>query len=180
MKPRLLILSDLWGQQKASWIPAYLEQLQSHFDIQYYDCCILAGLDLQVYTEAALHHQFVTGGITRAVNALLALEKETKPLHVLAFSVGGTIAWRANLKGLKVINFYGLSATRLRYEVTRPSSTIYLYFGSEDVYSPSKVWLNQMGIAYQLIEQQGHTCYTEAPVIHMICSKILSSVGVGL
>lgn len=174
MKPRLLLLSDLWGQQRSTWLSLYTDLLETSFDLQYYDCCVLAGLDMRDYTQEALHRQFVEGGIDRAVDVLL--KKEIAPLQILAFSVGGTIAWKANLKGLPVQKLYAISATRLRYETKRPNSNICLYFGAEDLYRPDQTWLENMNLTYQIITQKGHSIYKEPAIAKMICTKISASV----
>ncbi|MEL6944602.1 MAG: hypothetical protein AAFO82_18230 [Bacteroidota bacterium] len=59
MKPKLLLLSDLWGREKGDWIKDYLEILQPYFDCQYYDCCELGTVDKHPYEQEHLHHQFV-------------------------------------------------------------------------------------------------------------------------
>ena len=50
MKPKLIILSDLWGKEKSNWVSDYVELLKNKFEIQYYDCCDLGGIDKTDYT----------------------------------------------------------------------------------------------------------------------------------
>lgn len=93
MKSRFIILSDLWGRDKSNWVSDYVELLRDNFEIQYYDCCELGGIDKTIFTEQSLHDQFVNGGFEIAVENLL--NKEKGEIKILAFSVGGTIAWKA-------------------------------------------------------------------------------------
>ena len=69
-KPRLLLLSDLWGKEQSEWIILYTEILEQHFELKYYDCCELGNVDKTIYSEENLHQQFVNGGIEIAVEKL--------------------------------------------------------------------------------------------------------------
>ena len=44
VKPRLIILSDLWGAKDNEWVSLYTDLLND-FDIQYYDCRELGNVD---------------------------------------------------------------------------------------------------------------------------------------
>jgi len=112
MKSRLIILSDIWGIQKLGWVKYYIDLLSSDYDIKYYDSCELGEIETNSLNENIRHRQFVNGGIEIAVNKLLELEK--KECNILAFSIGGTIGWKAALSGLKIKNLYAVSSTRLR------------------------------------------------------------------
>jgi hypothetical protein len=50
MKPKLIMLSDLWGKEKSEWITDYVAVLESKFEIMFYDCCELGGVDKTIYT----------------------------------------------------------------------------------------------------------------------------------
>ncbi|MEH0158505.1 hypothetical protein V6R21_30915 [Limibacter armeniacum] len=156
---RLIILSDLWGKEKAEWTQLYTSVLDNTFDIQYYDCCELGNVNKADYTEASLHQQFVNGGVEKAVQSLLA--KETGPTYVLAFSIGGTIAWKAALLGLNILSLFAVSATRLRYEKDSPPTNINLYYGDEDPYKPEQAWSNQFQLAFELISFHNHSLYKD-------------------
>ncbi len=172
MKQKLLILSDLWGIQKTTYLSQYTTLLQSKFDIQFLDCCKLGQVDTSNYTQENLHQQFVNGGIERAVEKLL--KNYQQEVDILAFSIGGTIAWKANLAGLKVRNFYAISATRLRYETEKPSSQISLIYGALDAYQPQQNWFKQLGISnYNIIKNQAHELYQKRTVIQQICEILL-------
>jgi len=172
MKPRLIILSDLFGKERSSWIASYIELLSPNFEIQYYDCCELGGIDKTIYTEENLHNQFVVGGVERAVNALL--KKEKKEVTVLAFSIGGTIAWKAGLKGLKVERLIAISSTRLRYETQVLNCKVELYFGEQDNYKPDDSWFANCQIVPEINKNKSHLVYVEKDFIHLICNAILN------
>lgn len=154
---KLIVLTDLWGAEKFDWFVNYQEQLKEATVI--YDSCKLADVDTTVYEEFNLHSQFVDGGVDKAVTKLL--EKEKNEVNILAFSIGGTIAWKAILKGLKVNNLFAVSATRLRYETEKPNCNIHLFYGGEDAFKPTKKWFQQLGIVQKEIKNKGHEVYKE-------------------
>ncbi len=173
MKQKIIILSDLWGEQKSAWVNNYIELLSPHFDIVYFDCCTLGEIDLTDYSEKAIHEHFVKGGIDTAVTNLL--EKEKGGITVLSFSVGGTIAWKAALKGLKIANFFAVSSTRLRYEIAKSNCPIYLYFGGLDNYRPSFDWFEKLSITeFTIRKNDGHDLYTSSEFILFLCNKIIT------
>lgn len=173
MQPKLIILSDLWGRAKASWIFHYQEPLSKHFEVSYYDCCELGEVDASIYTQEHLHRQFVNGGIENAVQNLVT--KVTKPSIVLAFSIGGTVAWRAGLLGWKWSKLYAVSATRLRYEEQKPLGEISLHFGEKDVYRPNDTWMESMNLTAHLEEEKGHEVYREAAFAQQITTQIITN-----
>lgn len=171
MKPRLIILSDLWGKEKSGWVSAYVELLKDKFEIQYYDCCELGEIDKTEYFEENLHSQFVNGGIEKAVDNLL--QKEKDQVIVLAFSIGGTIAWKAALNGLNAGSFFAVSSTRLRYENETPKGRIKLYFGKNDSNKPSQNWFQKHSIDFDIVKNKVHNFYTEKDFAIAICNEIL-------
>jgi len=175
MKPRLIILSDLWGQKKSQWTNGYKQELQERFDVKYYDCCELAEIDTSIYTEDKIHAQFVNGGIETASQKLVLLEP--KKVFILAFSVGGTIAWKAGIKGLNFHFLYAISANRLRHQTALLSGNLHLYFGAEDPYKPTQKWFDKIKPNYTIIENQGHTIYANAKFISRICKSILHDLA---
>ncbi|WP_117879352.1 alpha/beta hydrolase [Aureibaculum luteum] len=170
MKPRLIILSDLWGIEKSVWINDYTEILDSIFEIQYYDCCDLGQVDKLEYQENNLHNQFINGGIEVATKRLLELEK--KRIDVLAFSIGGIIAWKAQLNGLKINTLYSISSTRLRYEKEKPKCNLSLYFGDKDNYKPTSEWFDRIELNPKIFKNKEHKLYTEIGCISEICDDI--------
>lgn len=174
MKPRLIIISDLWGKEKSNWVSDYVELLKDKFEIQYYDCCDLGGIDKTDYTEENLHSQFVNGGIEMAVENLLKAEKNQ--INILAFSVGGTIAWKAALKGLNTNSLLAVSSTRLRYETKVPDCNIRLYFGERDSSKPDKDWFEKHAIDFEILKNKEHDFYTEKDCTTSICNEILTQI----
>ncbi|WP_348824336.1 alpha/beta hydrolase [Flavobacterium aestuarii] len=171
MKPRLIILSDLWGKEKSDWVSIYIELLEEKFEIQYYDCCELAEIDKTEYFEENLHSQFINGGIEKAIANLLKKEKDQ--VVVLAFSIGGTIAWKTALEGLNIRSFFAVSSTRLRYENETPTGRIKLYYGENDRNKPNNDWFQKHSIALEIIKKKGHSFYTDKYFAIEICNEIL-------
>jgi hypothetical protein len=172
MKPRLIILSDLWGKGKSEWVKMYEEILKSYYDIKFYDCCELGEVDTSDYSEVKLHEQFVNGGIEAAVDKLIHLEKGK--IDVLGFSIGGTIAWKAALKVGNVENLFAVSSTRLRYETEVPNCEIMLYFGEKDSSNPNEDWFKKNNTIFEIMMGKGHNVYSEYNFTERICNVILS------
>jgi hypothetical protein len=171
MKPRLIILSDLWGKEKSDWVSGYVDVLKHKFEIQYYDCCELGGIDKTIFTEASIHNQFVNGGIDRAVANLLELEKGA--ISILGFSVGGTIAWKSSLKGLNVYKLCCISSTRLRHENQIPSTVVKLFYGKNDTNRPSATWLESHTLDFEIIKNKDHNFYVDKENVALLCDRIL-------
>lgn len=173
MKPDLLILSDLWGLENADWTQLYIENLQAHFNVSYYDVRELGQLnDSNKITASEIHTQFLEFGIEKAIHNLLKV-KPNSLLNILAFSIGGTIAWKATLAGLKVEKMYLISSTRLRYEVQKPNCDIYLFYGENDAYQPSKDWLKKMKLDCKISSNAAHEFYRAKKIANTICDIIL-------
>jgi pimeloyl-ACP methyl ester carboxylesterase len=172
MKPRLLILSDLFGGKNPKWIKYYTEILESKFDIQYYDVLKLGEIEASNTDEKDIHNQFLKTGIDKAVQNLLNLEKEE--VTVLGFSIGGTIAWKASLKGLNVCQLFAVSSTRLRFETEIPNCKIKLYFGGKDLNLPDLQWFFDLKISNQFFKNQDHQLYFDEKNAFVICNDILN------
>lgn len=157
MKPRLIILSDLWGKHDANWVKNYTNPLSKYYDIHFYDACELGEIDTTDYIELKLHQQFVNGGIEKAVLNLIDIEKNE--ISILAFSIGGTIAWKAGLSGLKINKLIALSSTRLRYEVNKPKCDIQVIYGELDKNKPTQEWLSEMSVYNEIIPNANHDFY---------------------
>ena len=171
MAERLVVLSDMWGAKKGLWITSYLGYLQQYFDIVFYDCQQLSNLDVKIHTAENIHTAFVEGGIDTAVAHLL--KRETKPAHYLAFSTGGTIAWKANLKGLPVKSLYAVSATRIRLEEKKPCNPVTLLYGSNDEHKPTQEWSETIGQEFEIVPNFGHELYTDEKIIKKVCLDLL-------
>ncbi|GAA3726687.1 MULTISPECIES: alpha/beta hydrolase [Flavobacterium] len=168
-KPRLLLLSDLFGDNP-EWIQNYIEILELKFDVQYYDVLKLAQIDSSS-EEKEIHNQFLNGGIEKAVNCLLDFEKEE--VAVLGFSIGGTIAWKASLKGLKATQLVAVSSTRLRFETGIPSCKVKLYYGDKDMNKPDQEWFMRLKMESQIFENQNHNLYEEKSNASPICNNFV-------
>jgi dienelactone hydrolase len=171
MKPRLIILSDLWGKEKSDWVSVYVELLKDKFEIQYYDCCELGEIDKTTYTEENLHSQFINGGIEKAVANLLKAEKNE--IDVLGFSIGGTVAWKSALKELNVRRLFAVSSTRLRYENEISNGAVKLYYGENDNNKPSNDWFEKHSMDFEIVKNMEHSFYTQKDFATSICKEIL-------
>ncbi|GAA4116321.1 hypothetical protein GCM10022393_16900 [Aquimarina addita] len=171
MKPRLLVLSDLWGVRNVEWLKVYYKLLSPIFEVEIYDSCVLGDVEIAHKLEATIHNEFVTTGIEAAVRKLLAIE--TGKITIIAFSIGGTIAWKAALQGLNVDILYAISSTRLRYETQKPLCDIQLYFGQQDCYKPNHLWFDDFEIKKEIYVGKKHEMYSEIDVIEKICKEVL-------
>jgi hypothetical protein len=168
-KPRLLLLSDLFGGNP-EWVKYYIKMLETKYDIQYYDVLKLAQMN-SINNEAEIHNQFLNGGLEKAVSNLLDFEKEK--VAVLGFSIGGTIAWKASLKGLPITQLVAVSSTRLRFETGIPDCKVKLYYGEKDLNKPNQEWFLELKISNQIIENRDHLLYQEKENSFLICSNFL-------
>ena len=174
MAEKLLVLSDMWGIKKGLWITSYFGYLQQYYNIEFYDVQQLANLDLPVMTEENIHSAFVNGGIDTSVAHLL--KKETEPCHILAFSTGGTIAWKAGLKGLPIKSLTVISPTRIRFEEEAPKCDIQLLFGECDKFKPSLQWAKKVGVEMNIVPSFGHELYSDEKIIGDVCMDMLNKV----
>lgn len=175
MKHRLIILPDLWGKRKSTWLSEYTKPLSQHFDVVFYDCCELGKIDTSNYTQENLHQQFVSGGIERAVNKLLNLEKDS--VNILAFSISGTIAWKFGLSGGQINSLTCVSSTRLRYETEVPNGKIKLHFGTDDEFKPDVTWFSRTNVDHELVPNKAHEMYTEAEYARSLSATLLKETS---
>ncbi|MBL4708178.1 MAG: alpha/beta hydrolase [Flavobacteriales bacterium] len=170
MKEKLIIISDLWGREKSKWLINYTQILETKFDIMFYGSCEIGGIDKSDYIQNSLHRQFVNGGIDMAVEKLIELEKNS--VNILAFSVGGVIAWKFGLKSDNIKSLICVSSARLRKVTKRPKGKIELYFGENDEYKPKMEWLESMNLKFNILPDKGHQVYSE-PEFAKEISKII-------
>lgn len=170
-KPRLVILSDLWGIKQSDWLQYYIQHLKNTFYIQYYDCRVLGNLDLNENNEKELHSKFLNSGIDTAISELK--KKEKLPAQILAFSIGGLIAWKFALETDKVKSLWLISSTRLRLENTKPNCYIQLYYGQDDPNRPKKNWFDQLELTPLLLKNKQHDIYTEASFASIISTELI-------
>ncbi|WP_281612606.1 hypothetical protein [Flammeovirga sp. SubArs3] len=159
MKNKLIIISDLWGSQKAQWLTNYTKILETNFDITFYDCCEIGKVDISNYSQESLHHQFIEGAIDEAVDYLV--QNERNLVDILAFSIGGVIAWNYGLRTNNIKSLTCISSTRLRKETKRPKGRIKLLFGENDEFKPNHEWINKMELECEIIKDKNHLMYTE-------------------
>ncbi|MEM7483808.1 MAG: hypothetical protein AAF348_01235 [Bacteroidota bacterium] len=174
MAEKLVVISDMWGVKKGLWITSYFGYLQQYYDIVFYDCQQLGNIDVPVSTEKNIHKAFVEGGIETAVAHLL--QKEKQPSHYLAFSTGGTIAWKAALQGLPVKSLTAISPTRIRLEEKAPDTALNLIFGDSDAFKPNAQWANEVGVDLNVISNFGHQLYSDEKIIAEVCLNLLEKV----
>ncbi|HNE50943.1 MAG TPA: hypothetical protein PKM51_00370 [Chitinophagales bacterium] len=171
-KQKLIILSDLWGVQNAPWMKYYTTVLSNSFDITVYDSCALGYVDTSSNEEKTIHQQFLTFGINNAVENLL--KKEQSPVHILGFSVGGYIAWKAVSKGLPASYLSAVSSTRLRLESSKPPvSKIEVFFAENDRYKPDDAWFDLIQIEKNIFKNEEHNCYKNKSIATIVCNKIM-------
>tara|TARA_R110002124_G_scaffold132755_3_gene295317 strand:+ start:303 stop:842 length:540 start_codon:yes stop_codon:yes gene_type:complete len=170
IKQELIIISDLWGIEKSTWLDYYTKSLENTFNLHFLDSQKLGELNGHTDSETDIHANFIAHGIDNAVKNLIAMEFE-KPT-ILAFSVGGTIAWKAALNGLLVQNLFQLSATRLRYESKKPLGNIHLIYGQNDPYKPGPEWFKNLQLGYVSVKNTGHQVYRNKDVAMVTCERI--------
>ena len=176
MKPLLVLLSDLWGAESSAWWQHYTDLLSPYHKLLWLDSCALGSINTAPYAQEHLHQQFVAGGITKAVDTLLdqSTQWPSSPT-ILAFSVGGTIAWQAVERGLTIDRFYAVSATRLRYEETPLRTRGCLWYGSNDQFRPDAEWLGQQQLSTEVLTGYGHECYQNEVIVQYIVKRITAT-----
>lgn len=174
MKEKLIILSDLWGLKKAGYLLKLVDILKPHYDVQVFDSTKLAGIDQRVYTKESLHRQFVQGGIDRA--SIRLKEFLMEPTSIIAFSVGGVIAWKAALNVSTVNHLVCISSTRLRLEDSRPNCSVDLIFGENDVHRPHASWFNRLGLNPKEIANAEHDFYRSTGDISFLITDLIKEM----
>lgn len=174
MAEKLVVVSDMWGAKKGLWITSYFGYLQQYYDIVFHDCQQLGNIDVQISSEENIHQAFLNGGIDTAVTNLL--QKETQPAHYLAFSTGGTIAYKAALQGLPMKSLTAISATRIRFEEHRPDTNLNLIYGECDEFKPGLKWAQQTGVEIKVVPNFGHAMYSDEKIISDVCYNLLEQV----
>ncbi|QLE01298.1 alpha/beta hydrolase [Galbibacter sp. BG1] len=174
MKEELIILSDIWGKSQSDWIDNYVKALKNNFTIRYYDCCELAGIDSKINQKEELHQQFLSFGIELAVQKLS--EQEQNNVSILAFSIGGVIAWKFGLKTTRLKNLFCVSSTRLRLETDKPKGFIKLLYGKEDSFVPPEIWFKTMNLNPTFFENQGRDLYSEKEFSEIISKELIKFI----
>lgn len=169
MKPELVILSDMWGWQSADWKHLYQSQLEHSFELNFVDSLEIAQI-VNYKDEETLHTKFLDGGIERAVQFLHHSIKND--IHILGFSMGGYISWKAGLTGITMKSITAVSSTRIRLETEKPNSKIQLFFGEADIYKPREDWFLHQNLHPTIIANSGHGFYTDKAAAGLICDYL--------
>ncbi|HMR55681.1 MAG TPA: hypothetical protein PLM56_16110 [Cyclobacteriaceae bacterium] len=169
---RIIILSDLWGAAKADWVVHYTSLLNKYFITKFYDCRQLGNISMQEDDKEVVHKSFTNGGIDTAVRNLVELEREAI-YGLLGISIGGVIGWKACSAGLPCQHLFVASSTRLRFETQKPSATIDLFYGENDLFKPNDGWFKKLGLMRTLYKNEGHEMYTKHEIAQSICERII-------
>ena len=94
----------------------------------------------------------------------------------LAFSTGGTIAWKAALKGLPMKSLTAISPTRIRLETDKPEIPMNLLYGERDEFRPDDNWTKEMAMDLNVIPNFGHQLYSDEKIISQVCLELLDRV----
>ena len=110
-------------------------------------------------------------GIDRVIKYLL--KKEYDNLNVLGFSIGGYIAWKSALEGVKAKKIIAISSTRLRYENEKPQCEIDLFYGENDKFKPENDWYNRLELKEKIFYNEEHDFYRNKENAINICDEII-------
>ena len=174
MAERLVVVSDMWGSKKGLWITSYLGYLQQYYDIVFYDSRELAHIDRKNRTAEGIYSAFINGGLDSAVSQLLASETESS--HYLTFCAGGTIAWKAALKGLPIKSLYAVSPIEMHHYTQGPDCPITLLYGELADKIPSTEWSIQTKAVIERVPKFGHEMYSDEKIIRKVCLDLLELV----
>lgn len=172
---KLILLSDIEGLKNSKWMNEYEEVLSKEFEVVKLCSLKLAGINPDQIKET-IHEAFVNGGIDKASKALA--EYNAQIYTVLGFSIGGVIAWRSGLNGLRMNTFYGVSSTRLRKESVKPIGELKLIYGELDPHKPTDDWYHKMETIPRILPGQTHDFYKESEFIKSFASQIIWASGI--
>ncbi|WP_378188277.1 hypothetical protein ACE939_07405 [Aquimarina sp. W85] len=173
LQPKLVILSDIWGTLNSDWITTYLQKLDNHFDVKFIDVRTLAGINYKIQEINVVHANFVQYGIQKAVKGLSCIETD----YILAFSIGGTIAWKTIALGLKIKHLFAVSSTRLRKEDCHLACSTTLFYGSLDTNKPRALWQKRYSDHTQIYTNEYHEFYRKPSYAHRISNYIIRSTS---
>ncbi|MGJ8660515.1 MAG: hypothetical protein ACSHXL_00620 [Bacteroidota bacterium] len=173
-KPQLIILSDIHGLEGQSWIDYYTEALSPHFYLTVIDSLVLAELNADKCSPEEIHEKMVSEGIKIAAENLLKIKQNN--CTILAFSVGGVIAWKAGLLNFQAHKLIAVSSTRLRKEHQKPNFEIDLFFGDQDMNRPMDEWFEAIELAPTILRNKNHDMYRMESVSEQICTELTSNI----
>jgi len=160
----------MWGLDLDAWIMYYVELLDPDFRIRPYDCCESGKVNTVETSEEVIHSAFVPCGIDVAARKLVEMEPENA--HILAFSVGGTIAWKAGMTGMQIGHFHAALSTRLRLQTEKPAFPTRLFHGSDDPFQPKASWFEQMEVGSPLLVSGAHGFYPSTAASTRLCGTM--------
>jgi len=99
--------------------------------------------------------------------------REKEKVIILAFSIGGTIAWNFGIKSNNISLLFCVSSTRLRKETKKPNGDLALFFGENDEFKPSLKWLDSLKLKYSLLAGKNHLIYSEPEFAKQLSKKII-------
>jgi len=103
------------------------------------------------------------------------IKLETQRIKILAFSIGGTIAWKYGLKSANIDSLICISSTRHRKETEKPKRELELYFSENDEFKPKKEWLGNMMFNYNSITGKDHHFYIEPEFTTQLSETLLKT-----
>ncbi|MDF0715738.1 hypothetical protein PY092_06225 [Muricauda sp. 334s03] len=174
MAEKLVVISDKWGAKKGLWIASYFGYLQQYYDIVFHDCQQLGNVDVSIFSEENIDNAFKEGGLDSAVSNLV--NKETEPAHYLAFGIGGTVAFKALLKGLPAKSVTSISAIGIENENETVPSDVELIYGECDKSKPGLKWAKTVGADLRIVPNFGHTLYSDENIISKVSLELLEKV----
>ena len=104
------------------------------------------------------------------------IEIEKGEVNILAFSIGGAIAWKFGIESANINSLVCVSSTRLRNETTKPKGDITLYYGSNDEFKPEIEWLDNMDLNYDILSDKGHHVYRENDLAEQQSKQIIENI----
>ncbi|MCO5233010.1 MAG: hypothetical protein M9888_04675 [Chitinophagales bacterium] len=173
-KLSIVLLSDLWGIYTSDWWLIYKNILGEKFKIIELDSRTIAKVPEHLKNEKDIHHFFIEEGIQNAVKYIS--QSTLKEVAIIAFSIGGTIAWQALLNNQEVHYLFAISSTRLRYERIIPKVETLLFYGEKDIYQPDKRWYQQHQISPIIFQNESHDFYMKSQNAVNICNTIINTI----
>lgn len=165
----LVIVSDMNGKFLSASADDDL-LLGKHFDVvERFDSRAIG----EVKDSSRKHDEFIASGIDVAASTLIKKYSSGVDTAV-GLSIGGTILWRAALRGLQVRKLICFSSTRLRFENETPSSDLRLFFGTSDPNRPEVGWATGLGVTINFVKDQHHDFYRNEVGLRLLHEAIKS------
>ncbi len=173
MKKKILIVSDIVGFKKTTWISHYLDCLSEIFEITILDINNLTDTYFEDIDKR--YKKFIEVGIDEVVKYLSKSNSEYDVL--IGFSMGGTILWKYKKNINSSSDLICISSTRLRFENSTPRGRNLLLFGDLDMKLPSPDWLKTHKKDIKILSGKDHDFFKEVRNIETICQRIIDFCG---